>query len=514
MHRTTRSTLISGAAITLAVVALAGCVPASDGATGGAGSSKHPGELVWTRAAASNGWEGDKCINSSIPLNPAVYDTLLRDEVPDGDGLAPGLAEEWSYDDTTFTYSFTLRDAKFSNGDPLTADDVVFSVDRWTSGEVSGSYYTSVDQATAVDEKTVQIHMKQNDTFLPALLTWCTSPIYPADFAGLTEEEYFQAPIGAGPYTVASWDDPEGTSEKIVFEPNEHYYGWEGGEPPLKRITVETISDTSQRVLRFQTGESDLLDDTDSAMSAQLPTDTVVRTVPNQVDGIMSNMNNEILADANVRAAISYGVDRDAIAQALDDESIAAEGYLPVNVPGTIDPTVPYSYDPEKATELIASSAYPDGVTLTFLYDPADKRADTTAQSMQSQLKEVGIEIKLETTDNNTLLSRQIEGNTELSWSGVSAISPTIFDPISYIVVLYDWAGNDPTPINDQFLAGTGTTDQAGQDAAALALQDLIMERNSLIGFVHVTVSYAAQTWIEGFQPLQYGTFYLDTLSG
>jgi len=512
-----RRRILGALGLTLSATLLAGCASGGTGSTSGSGgdsaTSPHAGTITWARPAASNGWEGDKCVDTSIPLNPAVYDTLLRIEVPDGDGLAPGLAEEWEWDDESLSYIFTLRDnAMFSNGDPVTADDVVFSVDQWLSGEFSSSYYATVDHAEAVDDTTVHIVMKQVDTFLPALLTWCTSPIYPADFAGETSEAFFEQPIGAGPYAVESWEDPMGTSERITLVPNEHYYGWDG-EPPLDTIVVETISDPNQRALEFQAGNVDILAAVDSATATQMADDQLLAVKPNQIQSLLVNQAVPGLDNPDIRQAISLALDRDALADTVNDGSIAAVGALPVNVPGEIAPSSPNSYDPEEAKALVDGSGVSD-LTFTYLYDASDYSADILAQAVQQQLGEVGITVEFETTDGNTLIARESSGDYELSSAGASAISPTIFDPISWIAIQYGWTGSTATTIQDEFLAGTSTTDEAEQQEHALAVQDFITTDNGMIGLLNTAATYAKQTWVDGFVPLQYGTFYFDTLAG
>lgn len=504
--------LLGAVGLALTALVIAGCTGgATAGGSSGASASNHPGTLTFLRPAASNGWDGDKCIDTSIVLNPAVYDTLLRIEVPTGDGLAPGLAESYEWDDAAMAYVFHLRkNAAFSNGDPVTAADVVFSVNDWITGAFSSSYYANVDHAEAIDEHTVKIVMKQVDTFLPSLLTWCTSPIYPANFGGVSRDEFFKNPIGAGPYAVASWDDPMGTSEKITLVPNKHFYGWEG-KPPLKKIVVETVTDPNQRALQFQAGDVDILEAVDAATALQMDPGEVLTTKPNPIRSILVNMNTPGLDDTQVRQAISLGIDRKKLAATLDDGSVAATGALPVNVPGSLEPTVPLAYDPDAAKALLANAGVTN-LSFSLLYDASDHSTDVMAQTVKAQLAKIGVTITLENTDGNTLSARQGDGDYQLSFGGASAISPTIFDPISWIAIQYGWTGSKSTVIQDEFLAGTSTLDKTEQQVHALAVQDFITTDNGMIGLVNGAATYAAQPWVTGFTPLQYQSFYFDTL--
>jgi peptide/nickel transport system substrate-binding protein len=505
-----RSRLVVLAFAAAAATALAGC-SSSAGATSGSTDS---GQLVIASPTASQGWSGDSCV-SDLQTNGMVYDSLLRIKTPGGNGLAPGLAKSYSYDAATHVYTFNLRpNATFSNGSPVTAADVVFSMNQWRAGKVSGSYYATIGSETAVSKDVVTVQMKQADTFLPKLLTWCTSTIYPNNFAGETSKAFFAKPIGAGPYKVVSSADLTGPSEVLTLAPNPHFYGWTSKNHGIKQVVVKTISDASQRAVQFKAGDIDIIEGVDSATEAAIGAKNVVRAKPDQMNAILANLKSGPTADPDVRAAIADAIDRKAIASALDDGSEPATGVLPVNVPGSTPPTHPYVTDVPAAKALMKKSKYPNGVTISYLYDPSDKAADTTAQILVSQLKKIGITLKLVTSDSNTVTSRQGSGNFQLSTAGASAISPTIFDPISYYqAAAYPYSGADMSVINKVFLDGTATTSLTQQKADAREFQDDALKQNALIGVVNARASWAVQPRVKGFEALQYGFFYADSLT-
>lgn len=494
---------------------IAGCATAkSSTATGGKAASPRPGDLVIASPSASQGWDGDKCV-SDLQTNGMVYDSLLRIKTPAGDGVAPGLAKSFSYDATKHTYTFEMRpDAKFSSGAPVTAADVVWSIDQWRKGPVSGSYYATIKSERAVSTSVLEVQMKQPDTFLPNLLTWCTSTIYPKDYAGQTAAAFFKKPIGAGAFEVASFTDPTGPSEVIALVPNPHFYGWPGGKPTLKTVTVKTVTDPSQRAVQFKSGNIDIIQGVDFATEQAIGKRAVVRAVPDTIASILVNIKRGPLRDPNLREAISKAIDRKAMASALSDGSEPATGMLPTNVPGATPPTTPYSYDLAGAKAALAKSSSAGGVTLTYLYDASDKALDTSAQILVAQLAKINVRVKLVTTDGNTVTSRESTGDFELGTSTASAISPTIFDPVSYIQAApYPYAGASMTVIDKAFLTGTAATDPSAQQAQARAIQDDGLRQNVLIGMYNSTASWALQSWVKGFTPLQYGFFYADPVS-
>lgn len=512
MVSTHRSRLRLSTAVAASALALAAC--GTHGSGSAAATDPHPNQVVIASSSASQGWDGDSCI-SDLQTNAMVYDSLLRIKTPLGDGVAPGLAKSYSYDAATHVYTFTLRsDAEFSNGHPVTAADVVFSMDQWRTGKVSGSYYATIGSEKAVSKEVVTVQMKQADTFLPKLLTWCTSTIYPDDYAGQPAATFFKSPIGAGPYEVISSTDLTGPSEVLTLAPNPHFYGWTTSNHGIKSVVVKTISDASQRAVQFKAGNIDIIEGVDSATATAVGSKLVVRAKPDQMNAVLVNLKSDPTTDPYLREAIAKVIDRAAIASALADGSEAATGILPVNVPGSTPPTHAYTTDIAGAKALMKQSRTPNGTTLTYLYDASDKSADTTAQILASQLKQIGITLKLVTTDSNTVYSRQAAGNFELSTSGASAISPTIFDPISYYqAAAYPYSGANMTVINKEFLAGTATTSLVAQEAAARAVQDDGLRQNALIGLVNARASWAVQSWVTGFGALQYGFFYADPIT-
>lgn len=501
------------------VLAAAICAPAalvlaacsSSPSTNANATSPRPGNVVLAMALPSQGFEGDKCI-TDLQTNPMVYDSLLHIQTPDGNGVVPGLAQSYKYDDKTFSYEFTLRpDAKFNDGKQLTADDVVFSVKQWTTGQVSGIYYSNIKDATAVSPSVVKVQMKAPDNFLPALLTWCTSTIYPKDFGGLSKDAYFQKPIGAGAFAVDSVSDLTGPNEVLNFVPNKYYYGYAGKQAPFTTFKVKTISDPSQRVLQFKAGDVDILDQVDSAAEAQVGASVVRRTTPNRINGMLLNLKSGPTADPNLRAAISLALDRSAIVQAQNDGTVAATGGLPVNVPGAVDPTTPYasSANLDQAKAAMAKSKYASGVTLTYLYVSSDKDSSTMAQVAKDQLSKIGITLTLQSVDNTTLQSRSAASDFQIIYFAASAISPTIFDPIGFFqAAAYPWSGADPAVVNEAMAKGTSTTVEAEQQAQAKKVQDDILSQNFFIGAYNNPYAWAVQPWVTGFTPLQYGLFY------
>jgi peptide/nickel transport system substrate-binding protein len=463
--------------------------------------------LTWGRSNPMSSWEGDRC-SSSVPTNLMVFDSLLRISA-DGLSVGPGLAESYSYDDTRHVYTLKLRrEATFSNEQPVTADDVVFSVKTWKAGELSNAYYKTIKSARALEDHTVEIAMAQADTFLPALLTWCTSNIYPKNFAGQAAKEYYAEPIGAGPFMIASTEDLGGVNEEVDLIRNPHYWGADSLK--LDGLKIVTVSDANQRVLRFQSGELDLVEGIDDAEMQQIGEDKIDLTTPQIWRGIALNTRKDALADPQVRKAISLAIDRDAIVSALAKGTEVAPGILPTNLPDVVPPTEPNRYDPDAARAILAAS--PVTNPLTYLYNPNEAAPTTIANVVADQLSQVGITVKLTGADAATMRTLADSGvDWDLSAAGMSGISPSAFDPASLLVAeYYPKTGASTKVLDKQMALGMSASEAAAREAAVLAIQNDGMAQAAVIGIAVGPQVYGVQERVHDLLLLPEQLWYPD----
>jgi len=165
--------------------------------------------------------------NGSIYLQEQIFETLV---VPDetGAGLAPGLAESWEVSDDGLTYTFHMRDAKFSNGDPVTAEDVVFSLRRAADPNVSqyAFVYQAIASIDALDEKTVQVKLAQPYAPLLSAISLFTGLTVPKKIYEADPEGFGNKPIGSGTFMVEEYT----RGDRVVLVPRseERRVGKEG----------------------------------------------------------------------------------------------------------------------------------------------------------------------------------------------------------------------------------------------------------------------------------------------
>lgn len=456
-----------------------------------------------------DGFKGDNCLSAgSITMNLLVYDTLLR--IPEnGAGTSPGLAESVTYDEATTSYVITLREGlTFSDGSPLTSEDVVFTIDQWRNGPNNGVLYGSITGTEIVDELTVRVLLAAPDALLPYLLMWCNSTVYPSDFGGLSEEEYFKKPISAGPFTVAEWTNP-GATESIVLEANPNHWDGPGGGSSLDRIEFQASLDPNQQLLAFEAGELDLIEVVDPFAARDL--DESVRRSAGilPITLLTLNQSREDLSDPTVRAAISQAINRDDIASLFEGTAEPATGVLPVNVDGWAQGSTSYEFDADSAKSILE----PLGLELELLYDSSSGAVSAAAEVLAAQLGEVGVTVSLNGSDNGTVVGRAFASDFDMVILQLAAISPTILDPIGALAALYyPWAKADTTLIFEQFLGGSGSFDVSAWEAASAVIQDDARSQNALIGLYNFSPIDVVSSRVVGFERTPFAVWYSNGL--
>jgi len=512
------------AVATLALVACGGddggsSTPGSEAAspdesTAGPSESTPEGEadriLNVARPWPIDGFKGDNCVSAgSITMNLIVYDTLLR--VPEsGEGTAPGLAESITYDEAALTYTITLREGlTFSDGSPLTAEDVAFSIDQWRAGPINGILYASIASAEVVDDLNVRLNLVAPDALLLYIFTWCSSTVYPSDFGGLTEDEYFQKPISAGSFTVSEWSNP-GATETIVLGANPNHWNGPGGGSELDQIVFQASLDPNQQLLAFEAGEVDLVEVVDPFSVREFDPAVVKSAGVLPITLLTLNVGNEKLADPAVRAAISQAIDREEIAALLEGTGQAATGVLPINVTGWAEGSTPYVTDTEAARAVLE----PLGIDLEILYDSSSSVVSAAVEVLAAQLGAVGVDVSLSGSDNGTVVGRASSSDFEMVVLQLAAISPTILDPVIGLAGLYlPWAQADTAAIYDQFLAAASSTDVAAWESAIAAIQDEARATNAVIGLFNYSPIDVVSTRVSGFKRLPFAIWYADGIS-
>lgn len=325
-----------------------------------------------------------------------VFEGLMK-PTPEGD-LIPAVAEKYELSDDQLLYTFTIRDGiKFHNGDPVTALDVVYSLEHAGSdsdGVVPIEAFSAIEKLEPLDERTLSITLAEpNGEFL----SYLTAAILPASY-----ELQDTAPVGTGPFKFVS----RAAQDSIVLERFDDYWG---EKAYLDKVTYKIIENADSILMSLQSGAVDLFAHLTSTQVAQLGDDfNIEEGTMNLVQAMYLNNAEKPFDDVRVRQALCYAVDRQ---QILD---LAFDGYGSL-IGSSMYPafgkyfddslTNYYPHDVEKAKALLAEAGYPDGFSMTITVPSNYQPHIDTAQVIVEQLKEVGVTAEIQLVEWATWLS-------------------------------------------------------------------------------------------------------------
>ena len=340
-------------------------------------------------------------------LQYAQHDALVRPVAGKSFGLS--LAESMSQSADGLTYEFKLRRGlKFQNGDPLTAEDVKFSFDRYR-GAGATLFKEKVAAVEVVDPITVRYRMKKPwPDFMTFFGTTATGAgwVLPKKYLErVGDDEFKKAPIGAGPYKLVSFKP--GT--EFVFEASEHY--WRKA-PNVKTLVFKVIPDATTRLAAIKRGEIDFTYGVQGELAAE-----VLRTPHLKLKPASIPVTNFIVfasqyekaspwSDARVRLAANLALDRKAINQAAYlGMAYESHSLIPHAMQYYWAPPA-YPYDVARAKKLLAEAGHPNG------FDGGDLSTDASdvmAESVQAYLGAAGIRMQLRPTERAAHLKRTAE---------------------------------------------------------------------------------------------------------
>ncbi len=343
-----------------------------------------------------------------------IYDTLLYYS-PDGTkDPEPRIAESYEISDDGLDYTFHLRDdVTFHDGTPVTADDVVFSIELYKASEYQGSQISMLSSVEATDEHTVVCHL--DAPYSPFLQGICSPMIASKAYYESSEDDFVNNPIGSGPYKFVS----RAKGSNIKLEANEDYYR---GAPEIKEVTFEVIPDSSTKAIALQTGEVNFAE-IDSATKPQLeanPAITIAEVPTSSFSYIAMNTEKEPFNDVKVRQAINYAIDRDnLVAVCYDGEAEVNSNICAKERFGYSDDQFQYTYDPEKAKELLAEAGIETPYDLGEIL--VAEKYSNLATVIQNDLKAVGLDVTISVKEFNSYISDLQNGSY-----GITALNMTL----------------------------------------------------------------------------------------
>jgi peptide/nickel transport system substrate-binding protein len=422
-----------------AAVVLAGC--GSSGGSSGSGSAKAPSGSSGVAKLASSVDLSCKNVkmggtltvgvsqdvisfdaantqdNGSLWADMNVYDQLVR-LTPDAKQLVPGLAKSWSVTNGGKSYIFHLRDAEFSNGDPVTAQDVAFSWARASSPKALANFaLADLASTKVINAHTIEANLKQvSAPFLNNIALWPASVLDEKVFNKVGESYYKDHPIGSGPFSVASFQP----GNEVVLKKNPHWWDTDScgnHYPYLNEVILKYIPNDNTRVTALQGGQLDAMYNVPYNEVSSLNGNGITSAVTPQLGIIGLALSQKVAAFRNVKVmqAINYAIDRAAIVKSVFfGNATPAESSI---APGIDFYTGKYGYpyDLTKAKSLMAASGV-KSFTATLTVPAGDSIAAAIAQIFQTEMKAIGGNIQIQSLDPTTLDNEEQEQKLQISY--------------------------------------------------------------------------------------------------
>lgn len=349
-------------------------------------------------------------------VDSCVYDTLL-DVDSDGNTI-PGLAQSWEQVDE-LTWKFTLREGvTFHNGDPLTTQDVLFSLQRVKDSSVTKAKGAFMDlEHSYAEGNDIYLKLTKPYAFVEAQLAYPQFSIVSEAAVTAAGDSYGREPIGTGPYSFVSWT----AGDRITLTRNDAYWGHKS---ILKELVFRIITESASRTIELESGGVDLvlgISANDAARIDENADTELVTRSSNSIRYVGFNCQKGALTDVRVRQALNYATDTTALREILYGLKTSGPAFSPVpeGMKGLNEDMPQYTYDPEKAKALLAEAGYADGLEVEFMY-LANSTNNMLAELLQALWGEVGVTLVLQPTESGALSSALNKGEHMICCAGTT----------------------------------------------------------------------------------------------
>ena len=348
----------------------------------------------------------DPHMYNSIPdllVSRQFYNTLFSRE-KDGT-IKPELAESYEYKNDKELDVVLKKGVKFHDGTELTADDVLFSFERMKEKPGSSIMVEEIDKVEKVDDYQIKILLKNPSS---AMLYNLAHPI-----TSIVNKKYVEAgndlsiaPMGTGAFKLIAYND----GEKIELEAFKDYFE---GAPKVEKITFRSIPEDTSMLAALETGEVDIATGMPPVSTQTIEANDKLELISEPTTAteyICLNVEKAPFDNKDFRVALNYAIDKKSIIDSIfSGRGKVAKSIVNPNVFGYYDGLEEYPYDVEKAKELIEKSGLKD-VKFSLYVNDSPVRLQV-AQIIQANLKDVGIEMTIETLEWGTYLQKTGEGD-------------------------------------------------------------------------------------------------------
>lgn len=425
-----------------------------------------------------------------------MYNTLMYHD--DDYELRPMLATSVTSNADATVWTASLRtDVKFCDGRPMTADDVVASIERIIDPDDpknGGAGLASVDTVVAIDEHTVEFHLATPDSALDDVLSNYDITIVPADFD-------IENPVGTGPFML----DRFVAAQMTVLQANPYYWGDEG--PYLDSVELLNFNDTDALINALLSTQVDVVAQIPAALSEVIAADQRMRVLDSETGmWLPFTMRTDVAPfdDERVRQAFRLAIDRDQMV----NQVFSGHGRVANDMFGPYDPAYPdfpqRTQDIAEAKRLLAEAGYPDGLEVELVTAPIQAGVVEAAQVYAEQAAQAGITVTINRMDLTTYWGGYLEYPFSQSFWYTRNFLPQANNG-----TMPDSPFNETHWTDEEFANLVGQarseTDQAARVQLIEQAQQILYERGGLIiwGFGDQLDAY--QSYVGGFVPNKTG---------
>jgi peptide/nickel transport system substrate-binding protein len=457
--------------------------------------------------------------NQDIFWQENAYEHLV-DLLPGSKQPQPGLATSWRISKNGLTYTFQLRKGtKFSDGTPITAKDVKFSLDRMIDPKIQPTWnflYKTIKSFKIAGPHTIVMHMKRVDVEVLSALMLPGAGIYSEKaFDQLGAAKFAQHPVTSGAFMIKAWI--KGQELELVRNP----YYWKTGQPYLDGVNILDIQDPNARTLKVESHEAQVAEEIpyEQVAAVEHTSGLTVRLHRGLVGWYMFLNHTTVPAfkDHNVDLALNYAVPKARINQAvLTGLGTISNSMMFQNGVFWNKDLKPYPLDMSKAKSLLAKSGFPDGFKFTLFISKGDAESISTASIIANALKPLKINMTIQQVpDYFSLLN---EGKYQAVMTGPQDFTSDIPDDAEHANVFF---GNDPhwqnwhTGWNDPKLnklvrQADSTFNNAERQRLYTEIQRKAMTDAPWVTLLNAPYETAVASNVKGFQVLPDGWWRLE----
>lgn len=335
-----------------------------------------------------------------------VFEGLVK---PDKNGdMVPAVASDYDVSEDAKVYTFTLREGvKFHNGKEVTAEDIKYSIERnagllESNPEPLVSAFKKIESVNIEDSSTVSVKLKEPYT---ELISFMTVAILPCDY-----ENQATAPVGTGPFKFVSYSP----QQNFKIEKFDEYWS---EKPEMKAVEFRIVQNTDSVILDLQGGSIDIYPYLTDSQSTELSTSMDIAVGnSNLTQALYLNHKNEYFKNPLVRKALYYAIDREEIMSLVSGGDGTMLGSALFSGFGKYykDCSKDYTYNVEKAKELLKEAGYENGFTFKMTIPSNYQFHISTGEVIVEQLKKIGVIAEIELIDwtswvNDVYTNRQFE---------------------------------------------------------------------------------------------------------